>query len=592
MHTQLEGIRLYFKNDEEFSNLKRLNFEFIPITLEDIFDNNVYPWQYGVERHRYINSSHYSLSSDMVFECEMLTSTLYEQLNKSTIPTLSDFEITKWSPLTVESTAFKDHYRRSSIENNLISYLNYINDYVYFSDELTIDEIFKMSVDTLNSNWNNETIKSILSIKHRTFAELRTLIKNSSGNKKRKKKVILKSNEELHYLNLQELLHLEDFIDEEMSIMQSVFEGKWFKHTNFINNFVDSENRLKLTTTPKYIDVYTEKDGVALNYVSYRKEEKTIMYPNLNYNHKNNQEKTKTQIKEMCKKWGTPNKKYIIEIDNKRFNEMLLDEPCDVYFPGLYTRFKDKKSPNTVSNADPYAYAPSNVFTKSISGTFRSTVNLDLATVCRYRWGWGYNKYTGDGSNLSKCTTNSELQDILKLYKQPYSGTKEVLLTHIAVLAIGEYNKYKNKLKKYFTENPYMFIKFVKGNSSGKYVTNYNDPECMYSKISHIFPKSIYDEKDSVKPSVENIEDSLLKLYKLVVSIYFIMHIRSGSVILDPNYTNELYTEYDVASGLLNLTMCCEGYFVEILKPEQLKCTQNKSEEKETDHGTSGISTT
>jgi hypothetical protein len=570
MKTNLRGIKITYDEYENFPGFKKIHFETVPITLDDVYHKHVYPWQYGyplksmieqIKTHHDRCGSEWNVrtfaqyqETDIAALIAVFCNTLRDAKDMSVIDNLLHTNNEFHSHFTGGSHDASKDYEAEGFPK----YFDLIKKHIYFvKDGITIDDLLSASKEILSKKWTNDTILEILS--GFNFNELRNVIKNGSGNLGKKKKELLKCYDDRHYLNLPKLLTIEDLMKFEKQMVYVAFGTDiYFRTTDTLKKILDEENRIVFrNTTPNELNIHITKYPHHMEYIVDKKDD-FCLYPNFyHFNnpddtfdcdeyHRSNVESLKSIYREFSKKWNKrENNTYIINLSYEELKEFLDKEECLIYFPSLQYNL--------------YESYNIQVHTQQLGEYKREKIKINATIKTHPSRVKGLLTWEMDHKYiLHNNLTINDFQYILKKFNKPFSGSnKSAVLDRVCDLLVEEYENYKDFISQYLKENPYTFLN-IDDMHTMKYIVKAN--KNIYDSIMEYSPPRI-PFKFSSDYKYNQLENSF---YNTVISLYLIMHIR-GNCILNPNNVHELYTERELSVKLVNSEMTIRGVFSPIL---------------------------
>lgn len=210
----LTTFRLWLQPDDVFPFFKRLAWEKVGVSIQDVLMHGVHPWM-GPE-------SHYSL-------VDAITDKLNDEDTK--IAALDEFFYC--SNLVVG----RMHFRNGS--SGFEDQLQRIRNMVYFVEDLNYLQLMEMAKRRLTDIWSHAIARSLTERTHSSFQELRRFLKGKDSNLR------LSGYGDIDRYDLGEVLSLDDFTGCDSVVISEAFPSLNFRRESFLEKITGDDGRLR-----------------------------------------------------------------------------------------------------------------------------------------------------------------------------------------------------------------------------------------------------------------------------------------------------------------------------------------------------------
>ncbi len=387
----MRAIKLWLEPDEKFPQFNRLTFNKAEVPLSDVLLKGIHPWDYGSRLDNLCEKTTQILNS----ECLIL-------------PELKEFGYSSGFGYGSE----RDYYREGSIFERL---LTEIKERVFFVDSLGYLELIAIAKKTLQDDWTNERVYSLIGKICHDFNSIRDFIK------KKDKSITLSSYNDIQKYELSRILSLSDFENEDKVLIDEAIPMANFRLSDFLGQITDERGFLKLAPS---IDHFQMRFGgtfgdysQAVLYNCQRRKDKVRFYPVMSH-----YPAMRETAQKIAQKWAGSEGKYCFTISIRLAEEMIESGSCQILFPGL----------NYIRESEVYA----------------SYAQIVEGYIPRFTIG-GFVKAGAAGETI---------KDILRRHGVSMTGRKEELLEKLATLAASLYRQKSKELDGYFKGNRFIKV--------------------------------------------------------------------------------------------------------------------------------------
>lgn len=205
--------------DSEVPMFKRLQVDIVPVTLQEILEQGIHPLQPNV---------------DSFFGAEVIIKALNKSRNKPATLVeqgyCCDFDVQR-------NSYYGGMHGRTVFERTI----KYIQENVYFVDDLEYLQLLEVARQRLRDEWNNLLVLEMLKSAYFHFQELRKFLKSKDGSIK------LSGYEDLNQCNLKSIVSVDDFdAFDQLVIRHGIPKMPNFRKASFLQEITDAQGRLKL----------------------------------------------------------------------------------------------------------------------------------------------------------------------------------------------------------------------------------------------------------------------------------------------------------------------------------------------------------
>ena len=210
----MKTLRLFLQPDNTFPSFKRLGWEFVEVSLEDVLEKGIHPWSENNGQH-------------------LLVRRFLAELNASDakVPGLQEYT----HDLDAPSTVYQ--YRNISPFESL---LNQVNQRMVFVKDLTQAQLLDMAWNYLHEHWCDTLAKQLLRSASPGFDRMRAFLKQKD------KRLKLTGYASLDFYDLSESLSPKDFQNKEHLILREVFPTLNFRKADWLGSVTGDGGRLRL----------------------------------------------------------------------------------------------------------------------------------------------------------------------------------------------------------------------------------------------------------------------------------------------------------------------------------------------------------
>nr|BDD45888.1 hypothetical protein 17 [Candidatus Hydrogenedentota bacterium] len=205
--------------DSEVPMFKRLQVDIVPVTLQEILEQGIHPLQPNVDSY---------LGAEVIIKImnkvKNKPATLVEQ------GYCCDFDVQR-------NSYYGGMHGRTVFERTI----KYIQDNVYFVDNLEYLQLLKVARQRLREEWNHLLVLEMLKSAYFQFQELRRFLKTKCSTLK------LSGYEDLNQCNLKSIVSVDDFdAFDQLVIRYGVPKAPNFRKASCLEKITDGAGRLKL----------------------------------------------------------------------------------------------------------------------------------------------------------------------------------------------------------------------------------------------------------------------------------------------------------------------------------------------------------
>lgn len=227
----MKTFRLWFAPDREVPQFKRLEYEQVDVSIEDVLLKGIHPWVES-EENRSLNQRFMEILND----------------DESKLPELAEFSYCSDLSCTVQSYNYS---KMPAFQENL----ERIKKNIYFVGSLSYVELLGIAKRRMREKWNHSFARNILGNSLGTFNSMRSFLK------KKDKSLRLSGYYDLEKYDLGRILSLEDFEGYDSVIISHGLPLTNFRSESFLGNVTDQGGLLRLTDRIKHFNVVVNRYG-------------------------------------------------------------------------------------------------------------------------------------------------------------------------------------------------------------------------------------------------------------------------------------------------------------------------------------------
>jgi len=336
----METFRLWFEDDKEIPQFKRLSFEKVNVPLGDVLTIGIHPWM-GGNVHSTLGERFVQILNNEELKLEELAQAHY----------CRDISHSTYYSYYLDTTPFEETLK--NIHNN-----------VYFVDDLSYIELITLAKERLKKMWSHKIAYELLNRANHGFDAMRSFLKEKDRHIK------LSGYADINRYNLGRILSLSDFEGEDNLIIAVGIPVANFRRIQFIERVTDNRGFLRLTNHIEHFQVQVDYkienvySSLTLLYNCQGENEKIRFRPVMD------RDPTKrAKVKEFASRWRTDQGRYCFTTDISRLSQMVEENNCQILFPSLdYLRPRDGyKSYANIANSKVILHSPGNHLTCNAS---------------------------------------------------------------------------------------------------------------------------------------------------------------------------------------------------------------------------------
>jgi len=315
-------FKLWLEPDQQISQFKRLAFEKLDMSVEDVLLKGIHPWTNKNTSHNVIKKVTKLLNS--------------EEMN---IPELKEFDY------CFEFKNYSDNYYHQQI-NHFEKVLNNIKESIFFVEKLNYPELLSIAKKCLQDKWDHHTVYELLSRIYYDFNPMRSFLK------KKDKNIKLAGYRDIAKYDLSQVLTLDDFEGEEKIIISEGLPIINFRSEEFIKQITNEDNVLRLTSSISefQLNFKCQADGYYHSLITYnckRTGNMIRLLPSIDQ-----KRSTRKQALENAEKWHLDNGKYCFTVDIDTVEQMITDQRWSIEFPNLNYQGKNEQEQSRANLKD------------------------------------------------------------------------------------------------------------------------------------------------------------------------------------------------------------------------------------------------
>jgi hypothetical protein len=299
----MQTYRLWFEEDKDIPQFKRLQFEKVEVPLVDVLVRGIHP----------VNGD-----SDGSSAKEKLVEVLNDAENKIN-------EIEPFAYCTDVSCVTTSHYYKPV--DPLEQTLDRIGRSVCFVDGLSYADLLRIAQERLRGAWSHATAHGLLQRVYASFDAMRSFLK------KKDESVKLSGYADINNYDLGRVLTLDDFAGEDSVLIGAGMSITNFRSAGFLNHVTDEHGLLRLTDGIADFQMTAvgvgERNLTTLAYNCRRNGISVRFMPALKPD-----ARFRMAANETAAKWGTHEGRYCFTTDIEHVRRML-DEEFKITFPTL-----------------------------------------------------------------------------------------------------------------------------------------------------------------------------------------------------------------------------------------------------------------
>ncbi len=291
----MKALKLRLEPDKTFPQFKRLRWKTEEVSVREIFDNKVYPYQEGIPASN-LAEKLISMLNDKKYK-------ISELLEFGYCPDLS-------------ACAYSYYYPRKSKFSEL---MERIESEVFFVETLSVPDLVEISKKHLKDTWSHQKAKSILESCITNFDEIRQFLKSKND------KIKLTGYADLNNYTLDKILSVDDFDGQDTAIISQAFGCLKLRSVNFIDENTDSQGKFQMDTEIREFQLQAnerfEESYSSLTYNCQIDGDAIRCHPEL---------KTDKSIRrfavKVSEKWRIGDGKYCFQTDIERLEKMIAED--------------------------------------------------------------------------------------------------------------------------------------------------------------------------------------------------------------------------------------------------------------------------
>ncbi|VGO15108.1 hypothetical protein PDESU_03688 [Pontiella desulfatans] len=389
---KIQGIKLWLEPDHLIPVFLRLRAQAVEVPVADVLLKGIHP------------ESAIGLGGDWCQAGELLAQTLNRERFR--------FDPLSVHRLNADIVPLKDgfhHDRRTGLQRGIDS----VCGSVYFAEQADYSLILKKAVERLRDHWRNDVAWNLLRANGGRFSEMRTFLK------KKHPDLALRSYDDMNALFLSELLSVNDFLDQEQSLISEALACMNFRRASAISEITDDQGRLRFANRIEWFELLVNPrclpNSGLVKYACEVRGNFVHFTPELGF-----ETSQRRFAKQFAQKYRTAGGDYCFAMPVSELQELLNREEVSVKF--------------------------SNVRYLQRLKCLRTTARLRKEKIPRFGISW------------RKMETLEQFRDALRVHGAKISGTKSQLIKRTAQLAAERYDAVTEELSGWFAENPFVRV--------------------------------------------------------------------------------------------------------------------------------------
>ncbi len=309
MEAKMKTLKLELKPDNTFPQFKRLGWKTEEISIREILEKKVYPYQDGIMAGT-IGKKIIKLINDEKYKISELAEFRY----------CSD----------LSSRCFNYYSRKSKF----LELIERIEVGIYFVEKLSFPELVEIAKKHLMDKWSHHKARAMLEKCAGNFDSIRQFLKNKN------RKIKLAGYDDLDNYPLDDILSVDDFDGEDSVIVSQAFGSINFRSVNFVDEITDSQGRFKVDDEIRSFQVHAneqfETQHRTLTYNCEREGDLIWFYPEIG-----TIENIKRFAVSLSEKWRVDDGRYCFETDIEHLEKMV-DRNYRINFPTLNSDYQTK----------------------------------------------------------------------------------------------------------------------------------------------------------------------------------------------------------------------------------------------------------
>lgn len=391
----IQTIQLQLKPDPEIPEIRRLHYQRVEVSLEDVFQQGIHP--------------HSAVATHDLPDQSSAAAAIIKKLNEDDayVPNLKahavGYEVTE----AIRGLYFHDG--KPCLERQLTSLAANVG----FMEDLDYEQLLKLAEQQLRRVWDQRLAREFLNNVGRGFAGMRDLLKSKDP------AVAVGSYEDINQMDLARLLSVDDFLAAEQLVLQYGLPFRNFRRASSLGKFTDGQGRIRMTDRITRCQVrFASKTGIGEAGLVYHCEVKgqTVRWiPSLS-----DDAVERRKARRLARCWGQDKEIYCFTSTLADMAAIVAQEKGTVGFPDL--DYQEQKDPSVPEAGLRHRYVA--CYDVSIS--------------------------------LHAGSTNEAIKYMLGQFQRKQTGRKEDLVVRLAELVADEYARSKDELDRYFTEHQFI----------------------------------------------------------------------------------------------------------------------------------------
>lgn len=389
---KIQGIKLWLESDHLIPAFLRLRSEPVEVPVADVLLKGIHP------------ESAMGIGGDWSQAGELLARTLNRECFR--------FDPLGVHRLDTDIVPMKDgfhHDRRTGLQRGLDS----VCGSVYFAEQADYSLILGKAVERLRTRWNGESAWNLLRADGGRFSEMRAFLKKKHPDLK------ISSYDDLKGLFICSLLSVDDFIDQEQSLISEALACHNFRRASVIHEMTDDQGRLRFLDRIEWFELVINPGRLpGTGRVKYACEVrgKTVhLTPDLSH-----ELIQRRFAKKFAQEYRTTGGDYCFVMPVGQLQEILDREEVSLNFSNVRYLQRLKR--------------------------MHTTARLRKEQIPRFGISW------------RKMETLEQFRDALRTHGEKISGTKDQLLKRTASLVAARYAEVAPELSEWFAENPFVRV--------------------------------------------------------------------------------------------------------------------------------------
>lgn len=389
---KIQGIKLWLEPDHLIPAFLRLRAQTVIVPIADVLLKGIHP------------ESAIGLGGDWCQAGELLAQTLNRERFR--------FDPLSVHRLNADITPLKDgfhHDRRTGLQREIES----VCGSVYFAEDADYSLILEQAIKRLRDHWRNDVAWNLLRSNGGRFSEMRTFLK------KKHPDLAIRSYDDMNALFLSELLSVDDFLDQEKSLISEALACQNFRRASAISEITDDQGRLRFTNRIEWFELLFNPGRLPstglVKYACEVRGETVHFTPELGF-----ETVQRRFAKQFAQKNRTAGGDYCFAMPVSELQGLLDRDEVSVKF--------------------------SNVRYLQRLKCLHTTARLRQEKIPRFGISW------------RKMGTLEQFRDALRVHGAKISGTKSQLIKRTARLAAERYEAVASELSGWFAENAFVRI--------------------------------------------------------------------------------------------------------------------------------------